>query len=279
MHSDNCVGCGSARATPQSIWGQAVMRCNSCGLVYASVMAAMNYGDAYAGEDTLYSDHLAALDRFQSVSDVQPLLLPFEKRILELIRHRSSIASVADVGCGTGRFLRAAGELCSSAIGYEVADVLVQRLKHHGRKVVQGGLGKFLESGDGSWDAISLLEVIEHLETPGKIVKDLFMRKKPELLFVVVPDSATRRKFDGRFARHDVPPNHLSWWGEASLKALLEQTGYRARVEGISESRRALVGHLYRKVRGEKSESGAGDWLGAVFNPPTFWLLGIAERA
>lgn len=273
-----CIGCQSQQTTEGALNLQDIITCNSCGLIFATQYSSLDYQDAYAGTDHLYAKHLAVLDRFQTLPDIANLLLPFEQRILGLIKQNKAVKKVVDVGCGTGRFLRAAGEILPSAVGYEVAEVLVQRLLHHGRHVIKGGITEFIESHDQSCDALCLLEVMEHLESPGQIIRDVVMAKKPELLFVVVPDYHTRRTFDGRFARHDVPPNHLSWWKESSLHMLLELPGYKVHIEAIPESRRSLLGHLVRKIRGEKSESSFIDWINAFLKPPTFWLLGVAEK-
>lgn len=276
--SSHCIGCSSIMLTHGLMGEQSVITCDSCGLIYASEFFSLNYQNAYLEGDTLYSDHLKVLDRFQNEPDIVKLLLPFERRILDLVIHSHELMHIVDVGCGTGRFLRAIEEVSLSATGYEVAEVLVQRLRHYGRQVVQGGIADFLAAEKQHCDALCLLEVVEHLESPGQSIRNVLELKKPKLLFVVVPNYRVRRIFDGRFARHDVPPNHLSWWNKPSLKNLLSECGYKVRVESIPETRRSLLGHLSRKFRGEKSESGLSDWIGAFMAPPTFWLLGVAEK-
>lgn len=272
-----CIGCGSKSITMLEEQNK-LLTCNTCGLIFTTELSAQNYQDAYFGADTLYSEHLSLLDRFQEEQDINKFLLPFERRILELIYQRHKTEHVVDVGCGTGRFLRAVREISLSATGYEVADVLVQRLQHHGLNVVRGGIVDFLAAKDQPCDVLCLLEVMEHLETPGQLIRDIMTTKKPKFLYVVVPNYRVRRFYDGRFACHDVPPNHLSWWGESSLEKLLSMTGYEVHVESIPECRRSLLSHLYRKLRGNKSESCLTAWINAFINPPTFWLLGVAEK-
>lgn len=183
---------------------------------------------------------------------------------------------MVDLGCGTGRFLRAVEATGLQATGFEVAPILVKELRGHGRHVEQGGIDEFLAS-DYQADAVALLEVIEHLSDPGAAIDRILAYKRPRMLLVVVPDWATRRRYDSRFAAHDVPPNHLTWWDRDSLAALLGRGGYDVRIEGVAESRRSLLGHLARN-RSDPPPASAADWVHSLVLPPTFWLLGIAQQ-
>lgn len=267
-----CVGCGSSHVT----FVDDVAACHDCGLRMAASMVSMDYGAAYATDDTLYGEHIKALDRFQTSPDLTSLLLPFERRIVERLGPTSGIRSIVDLGCGTGRFLRAAELAGMDAQGFEVAPILVQRLQGHGRHVQRGGIDEFMES-PLTPDAVSLLEVVEHLPQPGAAIERLLARKKPKRLFVVVPDWQVRRRYDTRFAQHDVPPNHLTWWSPGALTALLGRHGYTVKVEAVGERRRSLLGHIARNLQHQPSATPI-DWLRALARPPTFWLLATAER-
>ena len=238
-------------------------------------ISGIDYDEAYKDDVSLYGEHFRAMNRFQTAASLDSMLLPFERRIVHLLRE-ADLHSIVDLGCGTGRFLRAAEMAGIDALGFEVARVLVERLASHGRRVNQGGIEEFLDS-DSLPEAISLLEVVEHLPEPGSAIDRLLARKQPKQLFVVVPDSVTRRRYDSRFAAHDVPPNHVTWWDRRSLSTLLERSGYKVRVETVPESRRSLLGHIARN-RNHPPAADTADWLRALVSPPTFWLLGIAER-
>jgi SAM-dependent methyltransferase len=243
----------------------------------AASMMVMNYGDAYEDDASLYGEHLRALDRFQTAPTLEDLLLPFERIIVEELRSKGcGLRSLVDLGCGTGRFLRAAEMSGVDAQGFEVAAVLSKRLLGHGRRVHRGGIDEFLAS-DLRPDAISLLEVVEHLPAPLDAITRLLQTKAPRTLFVVVPDWQTRRHFDARFAQHDEPPNHLTWWNERALSSLLGRAGYGVTVEPVPELRRSLLGHIARNRR-KPAPATAIEWLGALVSPPPFWLLARAER-
>ena len=270
---DVCVGCGSDRVIVTETQTRV---CSDCTLQMAGSSDTMDYGAAYSNDDSLYGEHLRALDRFQTTPNLTPLLLPFERRIIAQLASESGIRQLVDLGCGTGRFLRAAELAGLDAKGFEVASPLVERLQRHGLCVRRGGIEEFLDSSE-SPDIITLLEVVEHLPRPGASMDELIRRKAPKRLFVVVPEWETRRRYDARFAAHDIPPNHLTWWNPRALAALLGRRGYVVSVEAVPECRRSLLGHIVRSRR-RRPPASVIDWLRALARPPAFWLLARAQR-
>ena len=267
-----CISCHSAQLSLNC----GVLTCGACDLRMAMEMHILDYKSAYCEDASLYGDHLKSLFRFQKSHNPLIGLLPFENEIISELSTARNVNTIVDLGCGTGRFLRAIESTGFNAIGFEVATILVKELSNHGRNVHQGGIDEFLNSNLQA-DVVTLLEVVEHLEDPGTNIKNILINKNPKQLFVVVPDWETRRRFDSRFAAHDVPPNHLSWWNQRSLEILLGVEEYEVRVEKIPECRRSLLGHFARN--GYKTgTTGVVDWLRALAVPPSFWLLGIAER-
>lgn len=267
-----CVSCNGQC----QLLSDGAVACVVCNLRMAADMRTLDYDASYTEDASLYGEHIKSLNRFQSAPVPLQRLVPFESRIIELLQRASNVQSIVDLGCGTGRFLRAAEHVGLHATGFEVASILVKELRRHGRKIEQGGIDEFIAS-DVHADAITLQEVVEHLSRPGAAIASILNSKRPRMLFVVVPDWATRRRFDSRFAAHDVPPNHLTWWNRDSLAKLLDHHGYEVRVEEIAETRRSLLGHIFRN-RATPSPASIVDWVHALVVPPTFWLLGVAYQ-
>ena len=267
-----CIGCGSS----QLMAVNELLKCKACGLLFANRGVTLDYTSVYTEDTGVYQNHYKALDHFQTTARLMRVLLPFEEKIISIVRSRQDIKLFVDLGCGVGRFLRALQISGQSAIGYELSQQLVDRLSGHGRDVRQGAVDEFLAHGQTA-DAISMLEVIEHVPHPGDMVARILREKRPKLMFVVVPDWSVRRKFDPQFALHDVPPNHLSWWSAQSLQCLMEHEGYSTSVTAVHEKRRSLVGNFLRNPN-RMSFKACFTLLQALFNPPTFWLLGVATR-
>lgn len=268
---NKCVSCNG-----ETLHEDDCFVCEKCGLRMASDMHTLDYDLSYTKDDSLYGEHIKHLNRFQSTRNPLEHLIPFESRIVEFLQNDSGLKSIADLGCGTGRFLRAAEHIGLNAIGFEIASILVKELQKHGRDVKQGGINEFISSNIKS-DVITLLEVVEHLAEPRKSISSILNLKHPKLVFVVVPEWKTRRHFDSNFASHDVPPNHLTWWSKQSLGELLAHPDYEVHVEEVAESRRSLLGHIFRNEH-NSMEVGFFEWVRALLSPPPFWLLGIAYR-
>jgi SAM-dependent methyltransferase len=274
MSNISCIACGHiAKPNGENF------KCQICGLDFLGFSShQIDYSATYSDESSLYSAHLRSLDYFHKVRSIKSRLLPFESIILEFLSTCGSPIRLVDIGCGVGRFLRGAQERlgAENVSAYEVANVLVKKLREYGLTVHNGDLQTFLDS-DHTADVITLLEVIEHLRYPGEEVKKIFSLKKPTYLIIVVPASFTRRIFDKNFSAHDRPPNHLSWWNPQSLFYLLNQNGYSASTIPIAESRKSLIGHYIRNKDWFRMRS-LGLLLKGLISPPIFWYLGIAKR-
>jgi SAM-dependent methyltransferase len=272
--ANQCIGCGSQSLA--LVQGRTV--CQDCSLEFDIHEQGLNYASAYSDDESLYAQHFQSLDRFQaeSLDKLHSSLLPFEASVCDLMG-ANEYKSIVDLGCGTGRFLRAVGAVIPSAKGYELANTLVDRLKWHGRNVTKGGIDEFLAAPETP-DAITLFEVVEHLQSPGHFMRQILEIKSPKMLAIVVPEWATRRTFDLQFASHDVPPNHLSWWSPQALKSMLQCPGYTIRVQVIPEKRMSMLKHFLRNLRWGSNSASWLQWFKAILNPPVFWLLAIAEK-
>jgi methionine biosynthesis protein MetW len=152
-------------------------------------------------------------------------------------------ARVLDVGCGIG----AIGEYVQrtrKAIVYGVepnAD-RARQAESRGLKVINGLLNPKLIAELGSFDAIILADVLEHLADPGEmlaLVKSAI--KSDGKLVISVPNAAhwsvRWELFRGRF---DYQPTglfdatHLRWFTRSSLKAILARSGFQVDSEQFS---------------------------------------------
>ena len=115
----------------------------------------------------------------------------------------------------------------------------------------------------------------DHICNPGAAIASILNRKLPRMLFVVVPDWATRRRLDSRFAAHFVQPNHLTWGNRKSLAKLLDHHEYEVLVEEVAEIRFSLLGHVFRN-RSAPPPASIVQWAHALALPPAIWLLGTA---
>jgi SAM-dependent methyltransferase len=132
-------------------------------------------------------------------------------------------AKVADVGCGCGRML----ELLSrdyDATGIDASPVAVEFAKQRNVPVVQGALPDGLTLPDGAFDAVLMLDVLEHLEDDVTCAAAVGRLLRPGgTLLLTVP------AFQWLYGPHDVAHHHKRRYNQAQLRDVLRRAGFRIR--------------------------------------------------
>jgi SAM-dependent methyltransferase len=135
-----------------------------------------------------------------------------------------------DVGCGAGALMRAARNRGWNAVGTEVAETAAEAVRAQSFEVHVGELtGLPLE--DGSFDVVSLVEVVEHVEDPRSLVADAARLIRPGgAMYVTTPHG---RGISARLLRSRwsavAPPEHLQLLSVAGLRAMFGHAGLRPR--------------------------------------------------
>jgi len=123
-------------------------------------------------------------------------------------RYLTGKGTILDWGCGTGSFIR------HSDNGYQTFGYDVNRYSpYKDKSIVAFG-----------YDAVTLWDVIEHMEYPSEFASDL----NTKYLIVLTPD-ATNLK--GRFKEwiHFRPDEHQHYFTKESLTRFMERSGYKVR--------------------------------------------------
>ncbi len=230
-----CNCCGSDRAGPLFTKnGYRLVRCEDCNLAYIA-----NPPDeaAIAALYTARSDyHTRLLD---PASDEFSRMARIARQHIAMLRKFSSDLAgkrVLDIGCSSGLFLAEAKRAGMETHGAELSpETALFAAEHFGLEVHPGD---WREAGyaPGSFDVITLFDVIEHLPDPMAELRAIRPLLRPGgLLLQSTPD------IDGLFPRlsyklaHRLdywpdpePPYHLFQFSQATLSEMLERAGYRA---------------------------------------------------
>ena len=93
-----------------------------------------------------------------------------------------------------------------------------------------GNIEDGLPFADVFFDTIYLGEVLEHLQNPGFVLKEIHRTLKPDGVFILdVPNPySIMRMLQFTFKRHENlgDPTHLIFWTPASLKSILKINGF-----------------------------------------------------
>lgn len=137
-------------------------RCLKCNTIF---LAEANH---FFQED-LYS-YYAKYSGSQIEDLVSPLTLASYSRVLKRLSKITNLVSILDVGCGKGEFVWAAQKAGYSIKGIEMSPEAVSVACGSGLPVQEQSLFSS-ELDSFSWSAITMFEVIEHVETPVAMIK------------------------------------------------------------------------------------------------------------
>lgn len=180
----------------------------------------------------------------------------------QLGRSRGSLAAKGnwlDVGCGIGVFLHAA-----QAKGYGVQGVeLSSSARERATSLLGTPIQERLENVSGSFQAITLWHVLEHLPQPEDTLRALWEKAEPGAVLAIAvpnPDSWDAHHYGTEWAAWDVPI-HFWHFNQESVKSLFARTGWSFR-----EVQPMWLDAFYVGLLSESFRTGKKRWLPALWN-------------
>lgn len=154
----------------------------------------------------------------------------FLDRISKLLGKSPKQIRLLDIGCSSGAFLNTAVNLEFNAEGIEPAPKAAAAAKASGLNVHQG----FLEEAkyaDGRFDAVTLLEVIEHLSQPLELLKEVHRILRPGGVLLIGTgnaDSWSMSVMGSRWEYLSISKHggHISFFSPKSIGSLAQRSGF-----------------------------------------------------
>ncbi len=219
----SCTLCGGDRSARVGLdSGRSLLyRCLDCRVVHwgegwKSEKVAEHYHDYYSKKEPEYNPitekrYHAILDRFERMARPGRLL---------------------DVGCGIGHFLAVAESRGWEAVGLEVSGSGLQllarckaergwRFQVHGTDLLGANFSQ------GSFKAVTLFEVLEHLIDPMANLRKIYtLLEQGGILYLTTPnfDSLSRYALAGRWRA--IAPEHLYLFNPRTLSTCLKAAGF-----------------------------------------------------
>lgn len=209
-----------------------IVRCRRCELVWVTP----RYEDDAIHElydETYWKSDSPKTKGYASYADEAPLYLKtFELRMRFVESWARPPARVLDVGCAAGYFLRVARQHGYDCWGVEVSAAIAHQAQAAlGEERVHVGM---LESAPpdrfapGSFDLVTMWDVIEHVPDPQALLRQAAALLKPGGHLVLETQNV-----DSRFAsllgsrwHHYKHEEHIYHFNPLSVRRLLEQTGF-----------------------------------------------------
>ena len=220
---DACPACGSARpyAYRFSVNGCPITQCEECGLGQADP-DGFDPGSYYTA-DYFNGQHS---DGYADYVGAEPVLRREFARTVSFIRKLAPGGRLLDIGCAYGFFLQEARPYYEVA-GIELAAEAAAHCRRHGLDVISGIADAPTLARLGTFDVITMFDVIEHLPEPDGVLALAARHLKPGGIMVVTTGdfgSLTARVMGPKW-RLMTPPQHLWFFTRDSIRAMGESVG------------------------------------------------------
>lgn len=221
-----CPVCGDRRDCIQVFVRDTfpILRCSTCGVGITQLpenfSAADIYTEAYfqGGHADGYSDYVGSENVLRD-------------------EFRTAVQDLRNVGCASGKLLElgcAYGFFLAEAIAYfdvhgiEVSEGAVRFCRARGFDVEQGTLTAEYVGRRAPFDAIVMLDVVEHLTEPDKVMELVHKALKPggKLMLTTGDWGSGLSRIMGRNWRLMTPPQHTFFFSPRSMTAMLARFGF-----------------------------------------------------
>ena len=233
---DACPSCGGTGRT--LVWTEEetpIYRCHRCALMYSDRtripdQERTHYWDGTVGERDEGGPHEPDFSRIWS--DMKRLVFA---DTLSLISRHAPGRRLLDVGCGPGYFVehaRASGLLAQGIEPGRPACLAANR--RLGDDAVKEGLLTVDSYAPGSFDAVTLLNVLEHVVQPKSLLELVARILRPSGVAIIrvpnvsfhLPLAHVRRRVDPRRSWYLGARDHVNQFSVASLRYVLGESGF-----------------------------------------------------
>ncbi|MEM7200319.1 MAG: class I SAM-dependent methyltransferase [Planctomycetota bacterium] len=211
-----------------------VQRCTDCGLVFVS--PRMTEEDLHA---EVYSESYWRSDRPREqgyadyAQDEELYLKTFRRRFGLVNEHCPQPGRVLDVGCAAGFFLRTAKERGWDTYGVEPSAAIATNAQQHlgEDRVFVGVLGDAPPDRGfepGSFDLVTMWDVVEHVPDPQQLLRQARQMLKPNGTLILETQNVSSRFANllGRKWHHYKHREHLYHFNPDTVQRLLQQGGF-----------------------------------------------------
>jgi SAM-dependent methyltransferase len=223
MEEIACIFCGmhSSHAVITEA-GYNGRKCQPCNLIYISPRPSASevtriYSDNHAAR---YADSQLYFERFGRMC---------ARRTLAKIKRYKQGGSILELGPGGGFFLLEAREFGYDPFGIELNPIEAQWIQDKLKVPCENVALHQGSFGGKKYDIIYHQEVLSHLYDPIQVFRDInrSLNEGGLLVFETGNIADVREKYYRLFSRFGYP-DHLFYFGEKSIKELLQRTGFES---------------------------------------------------
>ena len=223
----DCSLCGAA--CPKEILflleGFPYRRCPGCTLVYPSPRPRAEF----IRKQYVSGRFTSVFQRMYLPSAPYRMATIFKERVEELIRPRVPSGRLLDVGCGSGHFLKVAHDAGFEVHGVELNPQMVEFATTELRlpNIRRGTLEEAAYPA-GHFDAVTLWDVLEHVEQPGRLLQAVLRAVRPGgWVFAYTENFDSFNLFvTGKYSEIVAPDVHVRHYSPATFRREFAQAGF-----------------------------------------------------
>ena len=212
-------------------------RCRDCASLFvdyppsASATASLYAGQRYFTNPRFGTPAAGAFHGYKDyLADRAPIEAKFDE-VLERVERHVAPGRLLDVGAGPGLLLAVARARGWRAEGVDPNPWAAAHARAHIGVEVRVGTASGGTLDEAAFDAVTMMDLIEHLAAPEEAVAEAARATRPGgILAVLTPDagSAVSRLLGRRWPELLRAPEHLVLFSVRGLRALVERLGYRS---------------------------------------------------
>lgn len=216
-----CTVCGESETTLFTVKnGHSIFCCKHCGLLF--VHPTPRSADIYSAD--YFTGATSGFGYVNYDEDKEPMVPAFKKYLRLITDALQKKGKLLDVGAATGFFVNLARRAGFDASGVEISDHGASVGRKNGLAIATGTL----ESVTGTFDCITMLDLIEHVPDPREELRLARARlAQGGVLVINTPDAGSLfARAMGKRWHLIVPPEHLYYFNRSNLTRLLKEEGF-----------------------------------------------------
>jgi len=232
-----------------------VLECSDCGLVYLSSLNHINQN--HYESSGMHDNKEPNINNWLKETEFD------DKRRYDFVKEKIANKNVLDFGCGIGGFIEMAKKSARNISGVELDRALQSSFQERGLNVFLN-LKEAKEQSKKKYDVITAFHVVEHLQDPIEILKDLseLLTKNGEVV-IEIPNSndALLTLYENEtFQNFTYWSLHLFLFNKKTVTELIKQAGLK--LNWIKHVQRyPLSNHLYWLAKGRPGGHKKWDFL------------------
>jgi len=243
-----------------------IVECPHCGLIWQFDVHVTDavYDEVYFNGTGEYSYIDEREDKF--LRDIES-----DRRVLNLRRllDKKKDITLLDIGSSFGNLVDRARKQCIDARGIDVSDYVIKSSKNG---VVYGDVCVGIE---GSYDVITMVEVMEHLRNPKNALRNCHdgLNEKGLLLIQTTNMDSVVRRFEKENSRYFLP-GHLFYFSKKTLTALLKKCGFKV-IKIYYGHETGFLPAIFRRSIANLGRYQLFDWVIMAYTTLLYWFSKI----